>query len=88
MLIDLHRDALHIHSRCRRVLVIQRLLGILVAAGFFRHDPRVGMTSLVDMNVSDARFFCIRLQVARKRARGERCSRLTGAVTPCLQRGY
>jgi hypothetical protein len=55
MLIGLHRDALYVHPRGRRILVIERFLGLKKAAGLFGDHPRLGMPRLVQMETFNSR---------------------------------
>src|SRR5215210_6408968 len=79
-------NSLDVDARRRRVLMIQSLLRLEEAARLFGHDPRVGVTGLVDMDVRDVDLPGIDLQVLGERARGERGARLPRPVMPRPQR--
>jgi hypothetical protein len=55
VLIGLHRDALNVHPRGRHILVIERFLRLDETAGFFCDYPRVGVPSLMQVDILDAR---------------------------------
>jgi hypothetical protein len=54
VLIGLHSDALPIDARHRRVLVIERFFGFLIATSLFRDNACVGMSGLMGVDRVDA----------------------------------
>ena len=63
MLITLHGNPPYIHARRRQVLVPQRILRLDDATSLFRNYSRECMTSLVNMNLLNARGVSVALQV-------------------------
>lgn len=82
MLIGLDCDSLNINSGRRRVLVVKSLLCLQVTSRLLGHDPRVGVASLVHVDVLNPGLARIDLQVLREGARRERRTRLPRPVVP------
>lgn len=57
MPIFLDGNPLDVDAGCRLVLVIQRLLRFDEAAGLLRHDPRVSVSGLVQVDVVNLQKF-------------------------------